>query len=157
MIAPQAFLEQTIRPVLQILDAPKPEAAADLLLGTALQESDLLHRRQLGGGPGRGLFQMEPATHEDIWANFLRFRPQWARRVEGLLSRPGAERLEELEQNDRYAAAMVRVHYLRVPDPLPDAGDLEGLAQYWKQHYNTARGRGTVDQFIARWRTRLPE
>ena len=43
---------------------------------------------------------------------------------------------------------MARAHYLRVPEPLPDAGDVEALAAYWKQHYNTPAGAGSEAEFI---------
>ncbi|WP_157098735.1 hypothetical protein [Novosphingobium rosa] len=43
-------------------------AASDLLLGTAVHESGGFRwNRQLGNGPARGYFQMEVATHNDIW------------------------------------------------------------------------------------------
>ncbi|MDR9502667.1 MAG: hypothetical protein RI601_12795, partial [Desulfurivibrionaceae bacterium] len=47
-----------------------------------------------------------------------------------------------------YQIIMARLQYLRVPDALPDHFDIAGLAAYWKQHYNTPAGRGTVDEFI---------
>lgn len=49
-----------------------------------------------------------------------------------------------------YATAMCRVHYRRVPEPLPPAGDLEAQAAYWKAHYNTAAAAdaGTVARFV---------
>ena len=42
--------------------------------------------------------------------------------------------------------AMCRLHYRRVPKPLP--GSLLEQAKYWKQYYNTAKGKGTVDHFV---------
>ncbi len=39
--------------------------------------------------------------------------------------------------NLAYATAMCRVHYLRVPRPLPDAGAVRAMGEYWKRHYNT--------------------
>ena len=31
--------------------------------------------------------------------------------------------------------------------PLPEAGDIEGQAAFWKQHYNTPFGVGTVSKY----------
>ncbi|MBI3775871.1 MAG: hypothetical protein HY273_10020 [Gammaproteobacteria bacterium] len=31
---------------------------------------------------------------------------------------------------------------------LPDADDLPALAAYWKAHYNTAQGKGQVQNFM---------
>lgn len=146
----RTFLLDVLRPTLQRIDMGG-EAAEVLLLGTAIQESDLLHRRQLGGGPGRGLFQMEPATHDDLWRNYLAYRPELAALARAQRSDPDGDPLDELEHNDRYAATMARLHYRRVPDPLPAADDIEAMARYWKRHYNTHQGAGRPEQFVAKW------
>ena len=126
-------------------------AAEELLLGTALIESNLIHRRQMGG-PARGFFQMERATHDDIWENFLKHRPQLARRIKDLLTSERDDKLVELEVNDKYACAMARAHYLRVSVPLPQTGDVAGMAAYWKLYYNTLRGHGAAPEYVRRWR-----
>ena len=36
---------------------------------------------------------------------------------------------------------------LRQPEALPEAGDIEGQAAFWKQHYNTPLGAGTVSKY----------
>jgi hypothetical protein len=66
-----------------------------------------------------------------------------------------------LETDDAYAAAMCRVHYWRMGQivgqkPLPAAGDLAGMAAYWKRFYNTPAGGGNVGEFIATWKARNP-
>jgi len=126
-------------------------AAEQLLLGTALVESDLLHRRQHRGGPARGLFQMEPATHDDIWENFLKYRLPLAESIRSLMTFPDVDQYQELEQNDRYSCAMARIHFFRAPAALPRAGDVEEMARYWKQYYNTPLGAGRVSKFIEKW------
>jgi len=142
------FTELVINPALDVLEL-NSQAARELLLGTAIQESGLRYLKQLGGGPALGLFQMEPATHKDIWDNYLRYRGELTARISVLCRLP----IEEmLVTNLLYAAAMCRVHYLRAPDPLPEAGDLEGQAAYWKKWYNTAQGAGTVAHYISNWR-----
>ena len=111
------------------------EAAEQLLLGTALQESDLRATVQDGGGPALGYFQMEPNTHNDIWANYLAFHADLAAKVRSLASvAAGTPEARILVTNHRYAAAMTRVHYLRVSAPLPAAGDVMAMANYWKDH-----------------------
>lgn len=42
-------------------------AAEQLLLGTAIQESHLKYRRQIGG-PALGYFQVGTNTQDDIWS-----------------------------------------------------------------------------------------
>ena len=144
------FLNHAIRPALQSIKLWTP-AAEELLLGTAIVESDLLHRKQFGGGPARGLFQMELVTHDDIWANFLKYRPDLAQAISALMTSPAADKHWDLEKNDKYASAMARAHYLRSSAPLPRPGDIQTMAQYWKVNYNTWQGQGTESKYLEKW------
>ena len=153
----EAFRVDVIQPVLKAMDLYSL-AAEELLLGTAVQESlDFTYRTQIGGGPAKSYFQMEPATHDDIWNNFLCYKSALADKVIATLTAPDANKLEELENNDFYAAAMARVHYYRVPKALPDAGDVTGQARYWKQYYNTVLGKGEVSEYVEKWRLYVAE
>lgn len=138
--------DEVVRPVLTDLNAHST-AAEVLVLGTAAQESHVTYLRQLGGGPALGIYQMEPATHDDIWDNYLAYRKTLADGVSAYLV-PDQPRHEQLIWNLAYATAMCRVHYRRVPAALPAANDVAGLAAYWKAHYNTVRGAGTEGEFI---------
>ncbi len=160
-----SFTRKIIDPALSALGLDPPEqaeAVRQLLLGTALQESGLRHLRQLANrdgsrGPALGYFQMEPATHDDIWATFLAFRPPLAARVRaaaGSAGRPGAEMLLH---NHVYAAVMARLRYRRAPGALPAAGDVRAMGAYWKAHYNTALGKGRASEFEAKLAAALPE
>ena len=51
-------------------------SAEELILGTAIVESGLTYLKQHGDGPALGLWQVEPATHEDLYTNFLNYRPE---------------------------------------------------------------------------------
>ena len=141
------FIEYVIQPVLDHLDAGGRNVE-ELLLGTAIQESRLEYLNQLGGGPAVGVFQMEPATHNDIWENYLKYKPGLSGLVKSWSLSPDTPTATEMRGNMYYAAAMCRVHYRRVPSALPAAGDLEGQATYWKDHYNTHLGAGTVEEYI---------
>lgn len=147
------FRLNVVRPVLQEIGAHSA-AAENLVLGTALQESNLHYLRQLAEGPARGIFQMEPATHDDIWDNYLAYRRELADRVSGFLV-PERDRVEQLIWNLAYATAMCRIHYWRVPAPLPKATDVPGLAAYWKQYYNTPQGKGTEAEFTEKFETAI--
>ena len=41
----------------------------------------------------------------------------------------------------------------RVPEPLPAADDIPGLAAYWKEYYDTPRERGTAGEFVDKFET----
>jgi hypothetical protein len=144
------FLNTVIIPALTITGTDDPRARK-LLLGTGAQESGLRSIVQ-DHGPAIGPFQMEPVTHDDIWKNFLADKPVLVASISRLVAPAdrgkGAILMLAYPQ---YAAAMCRMHYLRVPSPLPSADDLPGQAAYWKQHYNTPQGAGTVEEYIANY------
>jgi len=144
-----------IYPVLKYLGLDRYiEAASQLLLGTIAVESNMgQFTRQIGGGPALGICQMEPATHDDIWDNFLLYRMQLAKKV--LKIEPDRSP-ESLVINPQYAVVMARLQYYRSPYPLPKANDIEGMAKMWKKVYNTPLGKGTVEKFIEKYNKYVP-
>lgn len=135
-----------IRPTLKMCDLYSV-AAEQLLLGTAAVESDMgtyLHQK---GGPALGIYQMEPDTHNDIYLNYLNFRPELKKAI--LLACEYSDRPSHsaLMNNLAYATVMARVKYMRVLQKLPDNNDVEGLADYWKAYYNTSKGKGASSHF----------
>ncbi len=151
MLDRKQFTEHIIRPALEAIDLYS-EAAAELLLGTAIQESRLTYLKQLGGGPALGLFQMEPATFADIHANFLAYRAELS---DKLLRICDIRKPEFMIHNLHYAAAMCRIHYYRDSQALPEVGDLPAQAAYWKRVYNTPLGAGTEQEYIDNWNKSL--
>lgn len=146
------ILEQVIYPAIEGLgDGRTEQKAAELVLGTGLVESGYHDIVQDGGGPALGWFQMEPATHDSLWENWLGYRPEIANQVmhNGNVQ-PGRQGASLLTWNMRYAAAMCRIRYLRTPDMIPHT--LEGYAAMWKKHYNTPLGAGRPQKFIDLWR-----
>lgn len=124
-------------------------AAEELLVGIAVHESDgLLYARQVQG-PAIGPYQMEPATFEDLHENFLRYQPKLLKAVNEW--RAFSTSYAEMAFNGWYATAMARANLYRFPEKLPAAGDLVGQAAYWRRHWNTPLGKGTVEQYIAHW------
>lgn len=136
-----------IKRTLQAVDLYS-EAATDLLMKTAAKESNFgTYLYQVGSGPAKGVFQIEPNTEKDIWLNFLRFNPVLTGKIKTLTGVDGPN-VSALEGDLRYQVIMARLVYYRVAKPLPMPGDIEAQAHYWKQHYNTAAGAGTVEGFI---------
>jgi hypothetical protein len=104
------ILINAIRPALNLLGAGGL-AAEQLMLGTGIQESLLVNRQQIGGGPALGLFQMETATHDDCWKNYLKFQTALADNVKQTLG-PGQQPIAQtLRLNDRYADDVPRALY----------------------------------------------
>lgn len=148
MIDREDLLRGVIIPTLRHLNLYSGAAEA-LLLGTFYTESTVgsnTHLFQLGNGPARSPYQIEPATHNDVWDNFLKYKATLSNKVYDLLA-PTPTKVEQLVTNLGYATAISRVIYFRVPEPLPSASDYAGLARYWKQHYNTPKGAGDPAHF----------
>ena len=145
MLASQ-MLALVIRPALKKLKLWSL-SAEELVLGTAVVESGLTYLKQHGDGPALGLWQGEPATHDDLYTNFLNFRPELGSKLIELRA-AGLSLDENLATNLMYGAAVCRLCYYRKPDALPEAGDIEGQASFWKQHYNTIFGAGTVSKYV---------
>lgn len=136
-----------IRPTLQKLNLWS-QSAENLLLGTCAQESQMGSYVAQVNGPALGIYQIEPNTYQDVLNNFLRYKPALNNTVASLAETS----IRSLMVNLDYATAITRIIYLRAPEPLPDADDLNGLAHYYKEHYNTPLGAATVDQFIANYK-----
>ncbi len=114
----------------------------ELLCATAAQESHMgTYRTQLNG-PALGVYQMEPNTHEDIWANYMRYHPMLpiTRQADATLV-----------TDDKYATTMARIQYLRDLHPLPDPRDLQALWETYKRVWNTPKGAAQQDQFNANY------
>ncbi len=114
------------------------DSAVNLLLGTAAQESQFgTYLKQLGAGPALGVFQMEEPTFN------------WLKKV--YVPKYQIGEFAELEYNLKQAILLCRLRYQIVPEPLPAADDIEGLARYWKHYYNTLAGKGKVTEFISNY------
>jgi hypothetical protein len=149
-INPGQLLVLVIRPTLELIGLGG-RAREELMLGTCLQESGCgYYLHQLGNGPAIGPAEMETATHDDLWANFLKYRPEMAAKIESLII-PGLPKAAQMAGNFYYAFAMATLPYYRSPAPLPAAGDLAGQAGFYKAVYNTAKGAATTQEYIANW------
>jgi hypothetical protein len=153
---PKQFREYVVRPTLKYIGLWS-EAAENLVVGTAIQESGLRYVDQTypGPGPAYGVYQMERPTYNDHLRWVQRERPDLAAKLESLKGVWPAGVLQ-LHTNLAYGAAMCRLHYLRVKAPLPAANDIQGLAEYWKQYYNTPLGKGRPSQFVRAYRAAHP-
>lgn len=141
------FRIHIIVPTLRELGLWSP-SAEELMVGTALVESKLHYLKQING-PALGVYQIETPTHDDLYENYLNSPRREDLKTKVLALRapvPGAH--EQLITNLAYATAIARLIYWRRPEKLPAPGDHEGLAAYWKQHYNTHLGKGRPKDFI---------
>ena len=129
-----------------------------LMVGTVATESAFRHRRQIGGGPALGLFQIEPDTAAGIYMSYLRYNPDRYQRMMricfGLGSAPFfvpeiGDMEELLRLYDDYSACLARLNYLRWPEAIPKS--LAGQAAYYKKYHNTVAGKGSVEKYLRDW------
>ena len=128
--------------------------AITLVMETGLVESGYKYLRQLGDGPARSFWQVEPATAVDNLVHYLKHRKElmgmcadaclvdlkyWQIFEEGLWG-------NILEKNIAAGIVHCRLKYWRVPKPMPNT--LEGRAKYWKKYYNSEQGAGEEEKYI---------
>jgi hypothetical protein len=100
------------------------------------------HRRQIGGGPALGIFQIEPVTHNSVWDNSDTIKSRAARF--GI-----KEDVSRLETDDRYSIFVAR-HYLAMDvNPLPKTP--EAMAAYCKSYWNRT-GKATPEKYLNDYR-----
>jgi hypothetical protein len=157
MIDFNQFKEHVVIPTLKYLDSeiPYSEEAVDLLMLTCAHESrggTYLRQKGMTGTEGAfGVYQMEVATHEDIWFNYIEYRVLTEKLMEALLVDVRATVGQPLITNLAYATAMARVHYWRVAEALPSKDDtnyLSKLGDYAKKYYNTELGKATNSRYV---------
>jgi len=143
MINSEQLRELIIIPTLRYLEPEitYSEAAVELLMMTCAHESRLGTYIAQVGGPALGIYQMEPATEDDIWTNFLEYKHELSNKIDALTCDLVYSPCQELSSNLVFATAMARVHYYRDKEALPDVEDIEGLARYAKRVYNTKAGK----------------
>ncbi|MBD3647133.1 MAG: hypothetical protein HUJ31_06670 [Pseudomonadales bacterium] len=153
--------ELVIEPTLHDMEIHWPgasvPAAVNLLIGIVFHESlGATYLKQVNG-PALGIYQIEPATHQDVWDNYLSYRPQQREFALNLLPRNAGDPSQSpvmlnhayLVHNLQYATFIARLIVYRKSFEWPnDPNDVSGLATIWKDHYNSNLGAGTENQFI---------
>lgn len=120
--------------------------AEELLIMIAAHESRLgkLGLTQIGGGPARGIFQVEISTMADNYRNFIDYRPRLAKQLEGITG-CGYPSSDQLKYNPIYGVIHARLKLYRSPGKIPT--DTPMLADYAKEYYN-AGGSATAEDYL---------
>jgi len=138
------------------------KAAMQLLLGTAVHESlGLRYLKQTDAlgkprGPALGVYQMEPNTLNSLYNDYLMYHGDLLKII-NTFDNEHSTREFLLISNLAYATVATRLNYFWKPKRLPEVGDIEGLAAYWKKFYNTPKGKGTVEEFILNYERYVTE
>lgn len=151
MIDNKQLRECIIKPTLDSLQMYS-QAAEELLVFTCACES-------LGGtylkqikGPALGIYQMEPATYQDIWENYIKHSSSLIQLLALNFSAPSIPTPERMVFDLKFATAMARLHYRRRSEPLPQHNDIEAIWEYYKKYYNTHLGKAEKEESIKHYR-----
>lgn len=150
MITPQSARDLYVKPALQRLGAYSINAEM-LLMGTAAVESNFTNFVQFGGGPARGMFQMEAVTFTDIMDRYLAIPSHRNLRNTIIqLSTNNPPQFLNLASDHLLAAGLARVKYAMISEPIPS--NLSAQADYWWQYYNgrSPHGLNSAD-YIQPW------
>ena len=128
--------------------------ASDLVFETGLVESRYEYIKQLGSGPARSFWQIEPDTAVDNIKNYLAYREidteKMAEASYLSVQTWQSENPRMWENLLHYTLNCGIIHcrlkYWRVPEKLPTT--LEEREKYWKQWYNSGKGKGTESHYI---------
>ena len=144
--------ELIIKPALHDLVLFSEDAVELLVFTCAVESMGGTYLKQVNG-PALGIYQMEPEDYNDIWQNYISNKPAL---LVCLVTNFNISRMppeDRLIYDLRFATAMARIHYARVPEKLPAAADTIGVWSYYKKYYNTANGAAERDSAIAKYQT----
>ena len=132
----RVFSEQINKPSLHTKDA------VELLMMTAAQETHLGKYLKQIRGPALGVFQMEPRTYVDLFANYISHKTELHDALE-LWSAPNMPFDIKMRGCIPYQIIIARLYYLRIPEALPSKSDGLDMAHYYKKYWNTKLGKAT--------------
>ena len=143
-----SVLERVILPSLVKLNLDQIDGevcSAAALMGAIGQHESRYQTFHQVNGPALSWWQIEPATYLDLLTtpNAMDILNPFAQKSANLNMNP----LTELEYNPWYAAAVARLVIARKGAPIP-AQYIHLVAAWWKLHWNTPAGAGTVEEFI---------
>lgn len=154
----QQLHDCVIRPTLEYMGGNyNSEEARFLSLCTAGIESDCGKFNEQINGPALSWWQIEPVTHNDIWANCDALKNEdFAKRILLLAGQNDIYYNHDLLlKSPMYACAMARLKYSMDPHALPKynggtALDLDMFYRYYKRVYNTHLGASTFQKWLAK-------
>jgi len=130
--------------------------AISLVIRTCVYESDLYHLKQVGGGPARGFPQIELNTARDTLGRYLgrQDKDDLRNKVHSLIGFDPVALTEDnymldlqLQGNMILGIICCRLMYGMIPEPLPSKHDRAAQGRYYAKLYNTAKGKGSAEEF----------
>ena len=127
------------------------DVAVELMIFTCATESNGgTYLKQLNG-PALGIYQMEPATYNDLWQNYINNNHKLMLLMTTNFNCNRIPNEGRLVYDLRFATAMCRLHYARVSEALPNTTETDALWNFYKAHYNTSLGAATHDLSVQKF------
>lgn len=135
-----------VRTVLNEIGAYSPRAELAIIMIIAHESGRGKYRRQLGGGPARGVIQMEPPTFDSV----IKFGEKVGQYLRRAGYDPRRVTCADLEYDDKLAIVMARARLAMDPQPLPESP--ADMAAYLKTKWN-GPGKATPSEYLTDWET----
>lgn len=148
----EQFRKWIVEPALEYIGLYSADAVELLVFTCAVESAGGTYLKQIKG-PALGIYQMELETYNDLWQNYITENSSLLTRLVTNFHCTRVPDEERLIYDLRYASAMTRIFYARIPSPLPSHTDLNAIWKYYKQHYNTKEGKATAASSIQAYQT----
>lgn len=145
-MGPLTYVEgvRLVRSTLIEISAYGPRAELAILMIIAHESGGGRARKQIGGGPARGIIQMEPPTFDST----IKFGEKCASYLRRAGFDPAVVRCADLEFDDRLSVVMARARLAMDPGALPDSPP--AMAAYLKKIWN-GPGKATPEKYLNDW------
>ncbi len=145
-MGPLSYAEgvRLVRATLTDIKAHSDRAELAILMIIAHESGGGKARRQIGGGPARGLIQMEPPTFNDV----IKFGEKAASYLRRAGFDPAVVKCADLEFDDRLSVVMARARLAMDANPLPETP--AAMAAYLKRFWN-GPGKATPEKYLKDW------
>ena len=117
--------------------------AKEMIIETAIAETGLGQIEDKTVGAGMGLTQFDDKPFQDIRDRSIKLRPKILKELHIDIT---LVEWDDLRYNQFLALLFTRLLYWLKGDPIP--ATIEERAAYWKLHYNTKFGKGTVEHYL---------
>lgn len=121
----------------------KYNTAVEMIIETAIAETGLGRIEDKTDGAGMGITQFDKIPFADVRDRSIKLRP-------AILKELGVDiakvNWDDLRYNIFLSLLFARLLYWLKGDPIP--ATIEERAKYWKLHYNTKDGKGTVEHYL---------
>ena len=150
---PKVLVDYFIRPACDYISEYCPNCngpnSVQMMLAIAAQESHCgMYFKQVGGGPARGVWQVETRSSEDVLENFVAHKNGLA---DLLMSMYSPVLKYAHIQSPLYNCAIARLILYRYPEAMPDLDDKDGMWEFYKHRYNSEYGAAEQHEWDKNW------